>query len=403
MKKTFDLIIFPMHDWKKGQAEGFRTRDGHLMQHFDRQERIGKILVVDRPTTLPEMLLLRRRWRVHSDRIIHRTARTCLSQVGDRIYVLDIFARDLLKPLRLRMSWWDTIFRRPAVIEQIQRAADALALRNRVLFLWSPLSTGVIGKLNEDYVVFDALDNWSEHPGMVRSRDRILAGYDTIKKCADLMFANAESIVKFLDNGRTPVQYIPNGVNPERFRVASEPPGDIAAIPNPRIGYGGKLDKRLDVELMADVAEQIPEANFIFVGPFLDRKWVSPLRRKSNIYFLGDKHYDVYPRYIQSFDICLIPHYVGGFDADHLKLYEYLAARKPVVATAVVGAKQFEGMIAITHSRKDFVMAIRNYMRQTQIGEGLVDLQIPRNCVWECKAEQMINRITGLYADAHKG
>jgi len=59
-----DLIIFPMHDWKKGEEESFRTRDGHLMKAFEKSARTGKILVINRPTSLPEMVLKKKSWKV---------------------------------------------------------------------------------------------------------------------------------------------------------------------------------------------------------------------------------------------------------------------------------------------------------------------------------------------------
>lgn len=113
-----DLIIFPMHDWKKCEREGFRTRDAHLIQHFEKNRKVRRVLVIDRPTTLPEMILKKRHWKVKSGRIVKRTPFTSLTKVSKKVYVLDIFSWDLIKPLILRRDWWNYIFRKDRVIRK---------------------------------------------------------------------------------------------------------------------------------------------------------------------------------------------------------------------------------------------------------------------------------------------
>ena len=400
--KKIDLIIFPMHDWKKCEAEGFRTRDAHIMQHFDHNEHIRKILVVDRPISMPEMILMKRRWRVKNGKIIKKTPFTRISQVSNKIFVLDIFSSDIIKPLMLKQNWWAHIFRQEKILRLIAEAANYLELQSRILFLWSPLSTCVIGHLQEEFVVFDALDNWAEHPRMINSRERIIRGYEVIKKHSNLMFANAESITEFLKNDNSEVIYIPNGVDPSHFDVSDDEqiPDDMKKIPRPLIGYGGKLEKRIDVSLIDYIANKMPQASFVFIGPFLDRKWMKPLFGRSNIYFLGDKHYNIFPQYISALDICIIPHIVGGFDADHIKLYEYLAAGKPVVSTGVVGSDVFKDIITIANSKEEFLTGIEHWLSVLEKDKGLSERLkniIPESCFWETKANFMIEKIITEY------
>lgn len=398
MMKKIDLIILPMHDWKKCEAEGFRTRDGHLMQHFEHNERVRKILVIDRPISIPEMILMRRNWRVKSGKTVRRTPSSYISQVSNKTYVLDIFSSDIIKPLTLKRNWWDYVFKQERILKLISEAANYLELQSRVLFLWSPLSTGVIGRVQEKFIVFDALDNWYEHPGMIESRELVKKGYEVIKKKSELIFTNAESIKEFLKNGNCEVIYIPNGVDTSHFDVNDKEsiPEDIKNIPRPLIGYGGKLDKRIDVSLVNYVAQNMPHASLVFIGPFLDKKWVKSLFGKSNIYFLGDKHYNIFPKYLSALDVCIIPHTVGGFDADHIKLYEYLAAGKPVVSTSVVGSEVFKDIITIANSNEEFLRGIENSLSLLKTDNGLSERlknSIPESCLWETKSDFMIKKI----------
>ena len=37
------ILAFPFHDWRKLQAEGFRTRDAHLLQAFVRRDDVEPV------------------------------------------------------------------------------------------------------------------------------------------------------------------------------------------------------------------------------------------------------------------------------------------------------------------------------------------------------------------------
>ncbi len=394
-----DMVILPAHDWKKCEKEGFRTRDAHLIQHFEKNNDVGIILIIDRPTTLPEMVLKRRHWRVKNGQVIKRTPFTSLTKVSEKIYILDIFSVDLIKPLILKRDWWDCIFRRHAVISKVKEAISFLNLHNRILFLWSPLSTGVIGRFDEKLIVFDALDNWTKHPEIKDKKKWIERGYRIVKDKADILFTNSKKNKKYLENSTTHVTFIPNGVDKEFFNLQEKKiPQDIKSLPQPIIGYAGKIAKRIDVELLSFLAKELPKVSFVLIGQFLDKKWVRPLFKFKNIYFLGDKHYTQLPHYLTNFDICMIPHNVGSLEneGDPIKLYEYLAVGKPVVTTNIAGVDVFKDVITIAKTKEEFLEGIIYWLREIKKDEKLgVKLRnsLPVSCSWAYKADLMIKTI----------
>ncbi len=210
-----DLIVLPLHDWKKCQAEGFRTRDAHLLLEFDKHPLVRKILVIDRPITLPEMLAKGRPWKVSSGKIANRERAACLTQVSSKTYVFDMLKFDLIKPLLLQRKWWQYVFEQSSSVQAIKAAARKVGLKHPILWLSSPLAYGVISKLDEELVVFDAIDNWLEHPQAVGIRKNVAAAYQVISKKADLIFTNSKALRDFLsqDNHRT--FFVANGVDKE--------------------------------------------------------------------------------------------------------------------------------------------------------------------------------------------
>jgi glycosyltransferase involved in cell wall biosynthesis len=83
-----------------------------------------------------------------------------------------------------------------------------------------------------------------------------------------------------------------------------------------------------------------------------------------NVYFLGYKTYQEAPMYIQQFNIGIIPHTKVDFSSstNPMKMYEYLACGKPVVATQDAGTENVENMIAIASSFEDFNLKVNELL-----------------------------------------
>lgn len=109
----------------------------------------------------------------------------------------------------------------------------------------------------------------------------------------------------------------------------------IRNIPSPVIGYLGAIERRMDYPLLQEVVTRNPDKSFVFAGP-ADAGFIPDwMRETKNVFLTGRVGYDEMPAVIKGFDVALIP-----FKKDEvsntifpLKLFEYLGAGKPVVAT----------------------------------------------------------------------
>lgn len=114
-------------------------------------------------------------------------------------------------------------------------------------------------------------------------------------------------------------------------------PADIEHIASPRIGYTGALiETRLNVELIYSVVKRLPQYNFVFVGPEDEYFAQHPLHDLPNAFFTGHKEVEQLSAYIQHFDVCLNPQKANPITEGNypLKIDEYLALGKPIVATS---------------------------------------------------------------------
>jgi glycosyltransferase involved in cell wall biosynthesis len=156
------------------------------------------------------------------------------------------------------------------------------------------------------------------------------------------------------------------------------------------------LDGRvLDVDLLCYVADSQPEWSVLLIGPeFRHTANFRNLRKRKNIHFLGGRPHGDMPRYVSSLDVCMIPYRLNEFtnNVSPLKLYEYLAAGKPVVSTKLAGLADFKDIVRIADTKEGFIKEIA--LSLTEDDQGLV--QRRRDAARENSWERRLQFVSGL-------
>lgn len=93
---------------------------------------------------------------------------------------------------------------------------------------------------------------------------------------------------------------------------------------------------------------------------------ISKAEKLDNIKFLGEVAYDKLTGYLKSFDVCLIPFKLIELTlcTNPVKVYEYLAAGKPVVCTAMPEVKIIDDMVHVAETHDAFVVGIEVAMKE---------------------------------------
>jgi GT2 family glycosyltransferase len=207
-------------------------------------------------------------------------------------------------------------------------------------FLWSmAYNVPSAAEWPEGRLVYDAVDHLAVFPQPIRRlRDRQRSALAR----AERVFAVSRGIRDDLAAERPDAVYLPNGVDAAAFaRVRRTPPGSGA---RPRAVYVGALARWFDFELLAAVARALPEWDFRLYGETLDGAWGrSPAAEVANVAFLGARAHAEVPRLLAEADVAIIPFVVSPVTAfvSPIKLYEYLAAGKPVVSSPMPEAEAF--------------------------------------------------------------
>ena len=222
----------------------------------------------------------------------------------------------------------------------VRRAARRLGMSTPILWAYVPQAEVLIDALQPSLVVYHCVDDISAHARIDTQSFR--AAEDRFAGRADLVLASAPALVARLRKLAGNVLYAPNVADTDLFASALQPgPLDpaMAALPQPRIVFTGAIvSTKLDIPLLLTLARACPAWSFAFVGPVgpgdphMD---TSTLDAEPNIHLLGPRSYDRLPDVLRAADAGLIPYARNELTESifPMKVYEYLAAGLPVVAT----------------------------------------------------------------------
>lgn len=309
-------------------------------------------------------------------------------QRSPTLEVMQVSVPNVVGPLRQRRDFWKTSLALPRVAEALRphlAQADALLLSN-------PMAYPLLDLVGDDTVVaFDAIDDWLSHPEISDKRGFIAEGYATILRRADVVVTNAKAMRdRLVERGADKVVVIPNGIKAAwlDLRVWEPPHGPV------RLGYAGKLAKRIDVELIACLARKHRRWTIELVGPVLDPTWIAPLKALPNVVFAGELPHDELPARFREWHVALIPHHVGALEnAGHpMKLYEYLAMGMPVVSTRIAELDDVSPVIDIATSHEDFDAAVVAAATQPRGGTAAALRRDAVRCLtWRSSASQILD------------
>ena len=392
--KQIDIVIIPFHDYKKWISEGFRTRDAHLAEHFCNDDRVRKVLVINRPTSLAEIILKRKSWKTQcsGSEVIIKKKDAQIVKFNSKMYCLDMYKPDTLRVIKERKMWWFSAFQSESVIESIRWAIDKLNLNNTVLLLQNPMAIGVVDNLSYDCFAFDAIDNWLYHPQMKSNHAVIEENYKFVENNADTIFTVSNALVETFKSNKN-VHWMPNGVDTDYFQSAIK----SEILDKIKIGYVGKIQERVDFDIVEECLKRFPNYIFVFMGPvFSQKKRIKDLGNLySNVTFTGDIHYKDLPNKLKDIDVAIIPHRIDEFtdSMNPLKLYEYLAAGKCVVTTQVAGTAQVSPYVFET-SVNGFVDmlegVIDKYKKGALVPEDIRN-SLPLEYSWTYRSKMILN------------
>jgi glycosyltransferase involved in cell wall biosynthesis len=252
----------------------------------------------------------------------------------------------------------------------VGRAARDLGLRRPILWAYVPQAEALLDVLDPELVIYHCVDDIAAQDGI--DGPSFAAAERRFAARADLVLASAPALERRMRALSSNVLFAPNVADTARFATALSPgPIDpaIAALPEPRIVFVGAIvGKKLDFDLLVAIATERPQWSLALVGPVGlgdPSTDVSALGALPNVHLLGGRRYDQLPDVLRGAAAALIPYRSTPLTASifPMKVYEYLAAGVPVIATtlpALAGMSE----IAVADGPRATIAAIEQAMAQ---------------------------------------
>lgn len=176
---------------------------------------------------------------------------------------------------------------------------------------------------------------------------------------AEKVTVTTEILKEIYDIPEEKCEIISNGVDINFFRDYGDTKGELG-LDGFIIGYVGVLREWVDLEpvfrALKDLDEEVKMVVVGKEGRFEEN--VNLARRygvSNRVIFTGMIPYSLVPRYISAMDVCLIPFRVNAISqsALPLKLFEYMACKKPVISSEIPGVKRVAGDKVLYASTRD--------------------------------------------------
>lgn len=166
--------------------------------------------------------------------------------------------------------------------------------------------------------------------------------------------------------------------------------------------------KEVAIEL-SKIQDEKPNIRFLIVGDGDAFNDLEKIRDKhkldKQVILAGKQPYDSIPEFIASSDICILPAYNNEIMRDivPIKLYEYMAMGKPVIATNLIGVrKEFgedHGVIYMDKPEDVFKKAVELMENGTHQEHGLKARRFVENYGWN----DVVNKFENILNDAIGG
>jgi glycosyltransferase involved in cell wall biosynthesis len=188
------------------------------------------------------------------------------------------------------------------------------------------------------------VEEQAKHRGLIHREEAEAAARQAFT-AASVLVGVSQEVAEYLrrsTNHPERIHVIPNGVDPSRF--PSPPTTPIRSAHPFTIGFVGTLKSWHGLDVLADafaiVRNRVPDAQLLIVGDGPERttleQRLSHLDAHHATTFTGAVPPQAIPALLESMDVAVAPYpALADFYFSPLKVYEYMAAQRPVVASHI--------------------------------------------------------------------
>jgi glycosyltransferase involved in cell wall biosynthesis len=273
----------------------------------------------------------------------------------------------------------------------LRERAQALGLERPALITTNPFYAA-FGLLEwAGPVTYYAWDDWAALPALKRWWDDFDTAYRLMGQRGTRVCAVSATLIdRIAPTG--PSAVVPNGIQPSEWQPPWKVPAWLSSLPSPRILYVGAIHERLDIEAMRVISESFPQASILVVGPPANAEVVAQLTALPNVHVHEPLPHSEVIGLTHSADVCIMPHHKNALteSMSPLKVYEYCAAGRPAVVTALSPVRNVHETVRLVPPGGSFVEAIKQALEDGPMPEAERQAFLQRNS-WAGRHEAILD------------
>ncbi len=256
-----------------------------------------------------------------------------------------------------------------------------------------PYISDLIGELPVDRWVYYCVDDWSCWPEMDAKPLRLMES-ELIDKCHDIIcVSRALQDRIFQQTGRNSV-LLQHGFD-EQFFSRPRSTKVLKQYPGRKILYWGLIDQRLDAEIVTACANAFPKDSFVFVGPTANPS--KELFAPKNVHSYGVVEYSLLPALAMESSALIMPYLDNDVtrQIQPLKMLEYLAVDKPVIARNLPSTAEWSDCLDVANNPEEFVKLLKKRLEKGMTSTQRRARKRVEELSWAKKVEEFEQMILG--------
>lgn len=242
--------------------------------------------------------------------------------------------------------------------------------------------------------IYQCLDDIAEVPYTARHGVRL---EQEIARNSDFCISSSTALRKQNEAFNARSYLFPNASDPDLFEPVARNPEQLPSVPEleelpgPVIGFTGSLEYRSDYALIDRIARHYSEKQLVFVGPLRTKEMHDRgIADLPNVHLLPSRDIRELPACVKYMDVMIIPYKKNKLTHSiyPLKINEYLAAGKPVVATNFSPDIEGFGDVAnIARNDDEFIEMIDRALKNDDAQQQQQRMARARQNSWVARAE----------------
>jgi UDP-galactopyranose mutase len=243
--------------------------------------------------------------------------------------------------------------------ELLDRLLGEIRPERLIAWYYTPFALTFSRHLVPHLRVYDNMDELSAFRGA--PPEMVVLERELFRK-ADLVFTGGDSLYEAKCHRHRNIHAFPSSIDVPHFARARQPmvqPADQAPIGGPRLGFFGVIDERMDLDLVAGIADQRPGWQLVMIGPVVKID-AATLPLRPNLHWIGLRNYSDLPAYLAGWDVGIMPFAINEATRfiSPTKTLEYLAAGVPVISTPITDIVRpygERGLVEIAYDAVGFI------------------------------------------------